>query len=193
MKKVKRFLKIVLISIFVLTVGINVYVNNSAQNKCFIDVNKLPTCQTVIIFGAGINKNKPSDFLKQRLDAGIELYREKKVHKILLSGDDGGDESDEITVMKNYCITHNIDPNNIIIDTKGYDTYKTIERAKKIFKVDKAIFVSQEYHLNRAVFIGNKLGIETYGKIAEKKESVSLKYIVREYFANVKAFFKTIT
>ena len=130
--------------------------------------------------------------LKSRLDAGISLYHLKKVNKILISGDDGGDETDEISIMKKYCLANNVNSKDLLIDKKGYNTFNTIINSKNIFKIKKCILVTQDYHINRAIYVSNKLGIETYGKIAENKNKVKLKYVLREYLANVKAFFQTI-
>lgn len=174
------------------TAGINAYVNRCGE-KCFSDSAGLPYCDVAIILGAGVEGDRPSYYLKERLDTGIGLYNDGKVGRILLTGDDGGDQTDEISVMVRYCCDNGVAPADIIIDYKGYNTLASVRRAKTIFGIDRAIFVSQRYHLKRAVFIGERLGIESYGKAADSKElSVSRKYLVREYFANVKAFLFTL-
>ncbi|RZL32184.1 MAG: hypothetical protein EOP00_34270, partial [Pedobacter sp.] len=127
-------------------------------------------------------------YLKDRLDAGILLYKTNKVAKILLSGDNGRDEHDELTVMKLYCYENGVDTTKIYIDYAGFDSYSTMYRAKEIFKVDTAILVSQKYHLNRCVYIGNKLGITSYGFSANNGEYLGYKYVsFREYLAITKA------
>src|SRR5690554_4824026 len=128
LKKIKKVILLLTLFLLLITISINVYVKHSTKNKIFSDAYGLPICNTAIIFGAGIKDNSPSYILQQRLDKGIELYQHKSVSKIILSGDDGGDETDEISVMKRYCIEKGIGSEDIITDTKGYDTYSTIYR-----------------------------------------------------------------
>ncbi|WAC42538.1 SanA/YdcF family protein [Pedobacter sp. SL55] len=153
----------------------------------------MPTTKVAIIFGAGINGDKPSRYLKDRLDAGISLYKNHKVDKILLSGDNGRDEHDELTVMKLYCYENGVDTNKIYIDYAGFDSYSTMYRAKHIFKVDTAILVSQKYHLNRCVYIGDKLGVKSYGYSADRGVYQGYKYYsFREKLSITKSVFDLI-
>ncbi len=146
-----------------------------------------------IIFGAGINGDQPSKYLKDRLDAGILLYKTHKIDKILLSGDNGRDEHDELTVMKTYCFNHGVDTSKIFIDYAGFDTYSTMYRASHIFKIKKATLVSQEYHLNRAIYIGQKLEVKSIGFSANKGEYLGYQYVTfREYGSIFKSFFDVI-
>jgi len=146
-----------------------------------------------IIFGAGINGDQPSKYLKDRLDAGIALYKANRINKILLSGDNGRDEYDELTVMKNYCFNHGVDTTKIFIDYAGFDTYSTMYRAKHIFNIKKATLISQEYHLNRAIYIGQKLGIKSVGYSANNGEYLGYKYVTfREYGSIFKSFFDVL-
>lgn len=169
-------------------IGINYYVKSKTNPSIFSNQNGLPKSNVAIIFGAGINNNKPSKYLKDRLDAGIKLYKENKVQKLLLSGDNGNDAHDELTVMKNYCYEHGVDTTKIYIDYAGFDSYSTMYRAKNLFKVDTAILVSQQYHLNRAIYIGNKLGVKSYGFVANQGIYPGYKYVrFRESFAIVKS------
>jgi SanA protein len=78
------------------------------------------------------------------------------------------DAHDELTVMKLYCYENGVDTNKIYVDYAGFDSYSTMYRAKHIFKVDTAILVSQKYHLNRCVYVGDQLGVKSYGYSANK-------------------------
>ncbi|MEH3115941.1 MAG: YdcF family protein [Pedobacter terrae] len=98
-----------------------------------------------------MNNNKPSKNLKDRLNAGIKLYNNHKIDKILLSGDNGSDKHDELTVMKLYCHENGVDTNKIYLDYAGFDSYSTLYRSKFIFNIDTAILVSQNYHLNISI------------------------------------------
>ncbi|QYS87770.1 YdcF family protein [Flavobacterium oreochromis] len=187
-KHLKKIILITLIGI-ISSIGVNSYVKKVTNSLIYNSSKNLPTTSAGIIFGAGIKGDKPSKYLKDRLDAGIRLYRSKKINKILLSGDNGREEYDELTVMKTYCYQHGVDTTKIYLDYAGFDTYSTMSRAKTIFKINQAILISQKYHLNRAIFIGNKLGVKSVGYSADNGQYKGYNYArFREYFSRLKAF-----
>ncbi|WP_293745024.1 ElyC/SanA/YdcF family protein [uncultured Pedobacter sp.] len=172
----------------IIVLGINLLIKHQTDPLIYFNAQNVPKTKVAIIFGAGINNNKPGKYLKDRLDAGIKLYNNQKIDKILLSGDNGTDAHDELTVMKLYCYEHGVDTNKIYLDYAGFDSYSTLYRSKFIFKIDTAILVSQKYHLNRCVNIGNKLGIKSYGFAADQGTYQGFKYAsFREYLAIVKS------
>ncbi|KRT17550.1 hypothetical protein ASU31_03135 [Pedobacter ginsenosidimutans] len=189
--KTKKIIKLLIYASLlgiIVVLGINLLVKSQTDQVIFSKEKDTPGTKVAIIFGAGINNNKPSKYLKDRLDAGIELYKNNKIDKILLSGDNGSDEHDELTVMKLYCYQHGVDTNKIYLDYAGFDSYSTLYRSKYIFNIDTAILVSQKYHLNRCINIGNKLGVKSYGFAADKGTYQGYKYAsFREYFAVVKS------
>ena len=188
-KHFKKFLLLAIIGI-IIVFGINYHVRSETNPLIYHHANGVPEENVGIIFGAGIRHDRPSKYLKDRLDAGIELYKLKKISKILLSGDNGSDEHDELTVMKLYCYEHGVDTTKVFLDYAGFDTYSTIYRAKHIFKIDRAILVSQEYHLNRAIYIGNKLGLQTVGLAADVGAYHNYNYVrFRECFTICKSVF----
>lgn len=169
-------------------IATNYYVKSQTNRLIYHSVNEVPGEKVGIIFGAGIRGNNPSKYLKDRLDAGIALYKQHKINIILLSGDNGSDEHDELTVMKHYCYEHGVDTTKIFLDYAGFDTYSTMYRAKHIFNIDKAILVSQAYHLNRAVYIGNQLGVQSVGLAADSGEYHNYRFVTfREYFTICKS------
>ena len=168
---------------------VNFYIKSITEQSIFLSEKNIPATKVGIIFGAGINGDKPSKYLKDRLDTGIRLYNTNKIQKILLSGDNGRDEHDELTVMKNYCYQHGVDTTKIYIDYAGFDSYSTLYRAKTIFNINNAILISQKYHLNRAIYIGNQVGINSIGYSANKGQYRMYRYVsFREYFSRFKAF-----
>jgi SanA protein len=191
----KHLKKLIYLSVFgiIIIFGINLYVKSVTKSLIYTSKNELPKTNVGIIFGAGINGNNPSKYLKDRLDAGIELFHSKKINKILLSGDNGSNAHDELTVMKTYCFEKGVDTTKIYIDYAGFDSYSTMYRAKNIFKIDKAILITQEYHLNRAIYIGNNLGIESIGFSANEGEYRNYNYVrFREYFSICKSIIDVI-
>jgi SanA protein len=193
MKKLKKLIKpfITLSALILLMLIIsNVVVFKRSKKYLYDKVIEVPKCYTAIVLGAKVStKGVPSDYLQDRLDIAIELYRNNKIARFLLSGDHGQRSYDEVNSMKAYLIEHGINTVDIFLDHAGFDTYNSMVRAKKIFQVKDAIVVSQEFHLPRAVFIARSKGIEAYGIKADKREYAALKSLkIREVLANVKAF-----
>ena len=192
----KKYLKIILyLAVFglIALVSVNYYVTSITKKHIYNSIRRFPKNDVGIIFGAGINGDRPSKYLKDRLDAGILLYKAKRINKILLSGDNGRQEYDELTVVKNYCFRHGVDTAKIFIDYAGFDTYSTMYRAKHIFKIKRATLISQKYHLNRAIYIGQQLGIKPVGYSANKGEYKGYVYVTfREYLSIFKSFFDVL-
>ena len=194
----KQLLKIILSIIGVSLVVIfllNCYVVLSISNKIIKDKDykKLENIECIIVLGAGIRKDKPSPLLQDRLDKAIELYFEGVAPKIIMSGDHGKKDHDEVNVMKNYAIEKGVKSEDIFMDHAGFSTYDTMYRAKEVFGVKKAVLVTQKYHIYRSVYIANKLGIDAYGVPAEDiKHQWAIYREFREVLARDKDFFKTI-
>ena len=162
MKKLLKYGIIVIIIIAIIVLGMNLYVRIST-NKQIIkenDYTELSDVDCIIILGAGIWGDKPSPMLEDRLLEGIKLYQNSVSDKIIMSGDHGRKEYDEVNIMKNYAIEKGIPSENIFMDHAGFSTYESIYRAKDIFEAKKVVIVTQEYHLYRALYIANQLGLE---------------------------------
>jgi SanA protein len=148
----------------------------------------------IMVLGAGVNPNKtPSVMLADRLLQGIELYEIGVSDRILMSGDNSTDHYDEVTVMKNYAIRNGVPSAHIFKDHAGFNTYNSMYRANAIFEVEKLVIVTQEYHLYRALYIADKLGLEAIGvasnpQVYSGQESRDF----REVLARVKNFFLVI-
>ena len=131
--------------------------------------------------------------LEDRLLEGIKLYENNVSSKIIMSGDHGKEDYDEVNIMKNYAIEKGVPSENIFMDHAGFSTYESIYRAKEIFKAKRIVIVTQEYHLYRALYIANKLGLEAYGVGADPRQYVGATYReLREILARDKDFIKCI-
>ena len=195
MKKLLKYGIIVIIIIAIVVLGINLYVRIST-NKQIIkenDYTQLSDVDCIIILGAGIWGDKPSPMLEDRLLEGIKLYQNSVSDKIIMSGDHGRKEYDEVNIMKNYAIEKGIPSENIFMDHAGFSTYESIYRAKDIFEAKKVVIVTQEYHLYRALYIANQLGLEAYGVGADPRQYAGATYReIREILARDKDFIKCI-
>ena len=195
MKKLLKYGIIVIIIIAIIVLGMNLYVRIST-NKQIIkenDYTELSDVDCIIILGAGIWGDKPSPMLEARLLEGIKLYQNSVSDKIIMSGDHGRKEYDEVNIMKNYAIEKGIPSENIFMDHAGFSTYESIYRAKDIFEAKKVVIVTQEYHLYRALYIANQLGLEAYGVGADPRQYVGATFReIREILARDKDFIKCI-
>ena len=194
-KVLKYIIVVVIVAITVIIFGINLYVRLSTKKKIIKEneYSNLLDVDCIIILGAGIWKNNPSPMLEDRLLEGIKLYQNKVSDKILMTGDHGRKEYDEVNIMKKYAIEKGIPSENIFMDHAGFSTYESIYRAKDIFQARKVVIVTQKYHLYRALYIANQLGIEAYGVGADPKQYVgATNREIREILARDKDFIKCI-
>ena len=195
MKKVLKYGIIAIIIIAVIVININLYVKISTNKKILKeeDYKKLSDIDCIIVLGAGIWNNKPSPMLEDRLLEGINLYKNNVSNKIIMSGDHGRAEYDEVNTMKNYAIEKGVKSEDIFMDHAGFSTYESIYRAKEIFKAKKVVIVTQKYHLYRALYIAKQLDLEAYGVGADPRQYVGATYReIREILARDKDFIKCI-
>jgi vancomycin permeability regulator SanA len=95
--------------------------------------------------------------------------------------------------MKGFAINEGVPSSDIFMDHAGFSTYESLYRAKEIFKADKIIIVTQKYHLYRALYVAEKLGIEAYGVASSPREYYGQSgRDAREVLARVKDFFYVI-
>ena len=154
----------ILIGVYALV--INAHVVNSTKSQILTTSSAVTEggFDCIIVLGCKVKENgNPSDMLRDRLDRGIELYKEGVAPKILMSGDHGRVTYNEVKTMKEYAISKGVPSSDIFMDHAGFSTYETVYRAKEVFKVKKAVIVTQEYHLYRALYIANALDIEMFG------------------------------
>ena len=194
MKKIFKYILIVLIVIILVPVIINFYVILSTKNRIVSGYSELLTdIDYIVVLGAGIRRGKPSPLLEDRLKTGISLYNNDISNKILITGDHMNDDYDEVTVMKNYLLEHGIPEEDIITDNYGISTYDSIYRVKNVYKSNKVVIVSQRYHLYRALFLSDNLDLESYGVEANLRYYYGQWYReIREILARNKDFIKGI-
>ena len=146
----------------------------------------------ILVLGAGIkDRETPSDILKDRLDTGIELYKNGIAPKLLLTGDNGDAAHNEIHAMLTYALEQGVPEEDIFCDHAGFSTYDSMYRSQSIFQVEKAVVVTQTYHEYRSLYIGEKLGIDVIGAASDQEEySGQPVREIREVLARNKDFFK---
>lgn len=195
MKKVLIYGIIIIAILMIIVLGINLYVKASTNKQILgeNDYTKLSDIDCIIILGAGVWGDKPSHILEDRLLEGIKLYQNNVSDKIIMSGDHGRESYDEVNIMKNYAIEKGIPSENIFMDHAGFSTYESIYRARDIFKAKKIVIVTQKYHLYRALYAANCLGLEAYGVGADPRQYSGATFReLREILARDKDFIKCI-
>lgn len=176
MKKREKLKPIVMILLCLALVGvialcsINGYVKSVAKER-IVTVEETATLEDVdciIVLGCQVRDDGTlSHMLRDRLMRGLEVYHAGAAPKLLMSGDHGRKEYDEVNAMKQYAIENGVPSEHVFMDHAGFSTYETVYRAKEIFEADKVIIITQEYHLYRALYIADKLGLEAYGVSAD--------------------------
>ncbi len=195
-KKALIFLLVFSIIVGIYALIINAYVVSSAKKEIISssDAALLSDVDCIIVLGCLVRPSgEPSNMLSDRLRCGVELYQMGAAPKILMSGDHGQKEYNEVQTMKNYALDAEIDSADIFMDHAGFCTYDSIYRAKEVFKAKKVIIVTQEYHLSRALLIARKLGLEAYGVASDYHTYRGQTYRdIREIIARNKDFLYTI-
>ncbi len=125
-------------------------------------VASAPSAPVAVVFGAGLDGGKPSPYLAHRLDAALTLFQEHKVQAILVTGDNGRISYDEPDAMGTYLIAHGVPAVRVVRDYAGFDTWDSCTRARRVFGVDRAVLVSQGFHVRRALALCAAAGIDSY-------------------------------
>ncbi|MDR2611209.1 MAG: YdcF family protein [Clostridiales Family XIII bacterium] len=148
--------------------------------------------QCVEVLGAAVYGTRPSAMLRDRLNTGFELYKSGAAPVLLFSGDNGTVEYNEVKAMRAYALensaAYGIRESDIYLDHAGFSTYESMYRLQQVFGADSAIVVTQKYHLYRALYTAEKLGIDAYGVAAPPREPGQFMRDVREVIARTKDF-----
>ena len=141
------------------------YIKNHTEKRIVTaEEAKALDADCILVLGCGVREDgSPSLMLRDRLETGIALYEADVAPKLLMSGDHGRKDYDEVNLMKSYAMERGIPSEDVFMDHAGFSTYDSMYRARDIFCAEKIIIVSQEYHLPRALYLAEKLGLEAYG------------------------------
>jgi vancomycin permeability regulator SanA len=185
----------VLAVIAALMLAVNAYVVFSTKKQIISeeDFDKIGGADCILVLGAGVRNGEPSPMLKDRLESAISLYNLGLSSKIIMSGDHGRKDYDEVNVMKTFATSKDVFSQDVFMDHAGFSSYDSIYRAKEVFGAKKIIIVTQKYHLYRALYIANSLDLEAYGVSSDARIYAGQKQRnVREILARNKDFFKCI-
>ena len=193
-KVLKKMMVTFICILVIILCGALVIINNvqAKGEKRIVTKDTIPEkVDAIIVLGAGVREDgTPSDILTDRLSTSLDILNMGVEGKLLLSGDHGREGYNEVGTMKDYILKNSdIEEKDIFLDHAGFSTYDSIYRAKDIFKVESAIIVTNEYHLPRALYLAEKLGIDAYGYTSDKREYYYMDaYKKREKIAQLKDF-----
>jgi SanA protein len=207
MKKALFGILILLLLVGALAAATNFYVVQSGEkdivatvdsSDLFVDKTIIRSLQDmhpdcILVLGAAVRGNTPSKMLQDRLDVAVALYKAGVAPKLLLSGDNGSVNYNEVAVMQKYVLKAGIPAKDIFLDHAGFSTYESMYRARDVFMVKTAVVVTQKYHLYRALQIGRALGMTVRGVASDQKSYGGQDYRdLREIVARIKDVFQTI-
>lgn len=175
---------------------INAHVKNTASRNILTpeQAAALEDVDCIIVLGCKVESDgTPSPMLHDRLQRGIELYQAGAAPKLLMSGDHGQTDYDEVNNMKQFALAAGVPSEDVFMDHAGFSTYESMYRARDVFQAKKVLIVTQEYHLYRAIYAAEALGLEAYGVSCDYRTySGQTAREVREILARVKDFFTAV-
>ena len=190
-KRILICIAAVMIAAVLLPFAVSGYVKLSTKDMIVNSGNVIAgEYDCILVLGAGVwSGGRPSHMLADRLDVAIGAYEAGGAPKLLMSGDHGRREYDEVNVMKDYAINAGVPSEDVFMDHAGFSTYESIYRARDVFLADRVLIVTQEYHLYRALYVARSLGLDAEGVAADLRPYKGQSYYnLREVLARCKDF-----
>lgn len=195
----KKILKIMIICAIagMLAVAVCNIIVIASASKHIVDFEtavSLDDVDCIIVLGAGVKEDGSlSNILRERVTCGADLYLSGASDRLLLSGDHSREDYNEVGAMKSYMVSRGINGEAVFTDHAGFDTYDTMYRAREVFKAERVLIVTQDFHIARAVFIARSLGLDAYGVECDTGElGNNLLDDLREVAARTKYVFDAI-
>ncbi|NEW08783.1 hypothetical protein GK047_22565 [Paenibacillus sp. SYP-B3998] len=159
-------------------------------SQYILSADQVPQTDAILVLGAYVLPDgTPSIMLRDRLEVALGLYQRHVSDKLLVSGDHGQKNYDEVNAMRAFMEKHDVQPVDLFLDHAGFSTYESIYRARDVFKVRKIVIVTQEYHLKRAIYTARQMGLEAYGVVSDLQTYRGMpKFETREIAARNKDF-----
>ena len=168
--------------------AINYYVEKTGS-QYVTTAEQLAKADCIIVPGAQVIGEQVSYTLSKRLETALQHYESGAAPKIIVSGDHGQQDYNEVKAMREYLVSRGVEKENIFMDHAGFSSYDTIYRAKEVFCAQSAIIVTQQEHLLRCLYIAKKLDLPAQGVACRDYEPYERGVqIQREYLARAKAF-----
>jgi SanA protein len=163
-----------------------------ARPRIIHNIDNVPETTVALVLGARVYPSgRLSAMLEDRVRSAVDLYHAGKVKKLLMSGDNSERTYDEVTAMRKFAIGLGVPSDDVVRDFAGFRTYDSLYRAKELWDIDRAIIVTQRFHLPRAIYIARRLGIDAWGYVADRREyaeSSARRVRLREVLGRALAF-----
>lgn len=186
---VKTIIVAVTISLL-LVVAIIYWVRVEYKDKIYSQIGEVPENSVVVVLGASVKRDKtPNDALEDRLNVAADIWRAGKTQRIILSGDDGRWAQPEIPAMLNYMYNQGVPQEVLIADGDNARTYDSCYRLKHELKQDDVVLVTQGFHLPRALYLCNEVGLDAWGIDSDLRPySKIVWFTVRDWLASFLAY-----
>lgn len=191
-KLIKKSILLSPLVLIILVLIMNFYVEQKTKDYIYDDVNNIPENEVGLLLGTSkyLTSGMENLYYTYRIQAAVELYENKKIDIIIVSGDNSTKEYNEPAMMMNDLVEKGVKKEDIVLDYAGFRTLDSVVRSKEIFEQNKITIISQKFHNERAIFIAMIKDIDAIGYNAK---DVNIRYgfktQVREYLARVKMFF----
>ena len=176
--------------------AIDAHVRSSAESRIVTadETARLDGIDCIVVLGCGVRPDgQPSDMLADRIAQGVALYEKGASPKLLMSGDHSRSDYDEVNTMRNVAVEAGVPADDVFMDHAGFSTYESMYRARDVFGAKRIVIVSQRYHLYRALYVAERLGLDAYGVSADLRPYAGQETReVREILARVKDFLTAI-
>lgn len=176
--------------------AIDAHVRSSAESRIVTadETARLDGIDCIVVLGCGVRPDgQPSDMLADRITQGVALYEKGASPKLLMSGDHSRSDYDEVNTMRNVAVEAGVPADDVFMDHAGFSTYESMYRARDVFGAKRIVIVSQRYHLYRALYVAERLGLDAYGVSADLRPYAGQETReVREILARVKDFLTAI-
>jgi SanA protein len=193
-KKIVTIFAVTAVAVLVAVASVNSVVYRRGRALIRLP-DEVKPAKVAVVFGAYVYPNgTPSAAVEDRLVTALDLYRAGKFKKFLISGDHGQDDYDEVNAMRAYLEAEGVPKADLFLDHAGFDTYNSLLRARDVFEAKDVILVTQEFHLPRALYIAQSLGLQAEGVVADRRILAGLERLeLREVGARLKAFAEVTT
>lgn len=171
-QRLKKYLLRVIVFGFLFILFSNLYIVSFGKGKIYTSIQEVPTSTVALVFGGGMKKDgvTMSEMQSDRVTQAVQLYQAKKVQKLIMTGDDGANNVNEVSAMKSVAEALGVPPEAVEVDPHGYNTYKSCARAKSEFHLTQIIAISQTFHLPRIIYFCEHQGMKVVGLSADLRD-----------------------
>jgi vancomycin permeability regulator SanA len=171
------------IALVITTLGYKAWVDTQANGLMYaVGDRALPSNHVALVFGAGLDvAGQPSAILYDRVATAVDLYNSNKADKLLMTGDNSTTDHNEVEAMRKEAVDLGVPDEDIVLDYAGFSTYDSCYRARDVFNLQQAILVTQHFHLPRALYTCNRIGVKSVGVAADRQSYDTFSNELREY------------